>query len=208
MIMNPQNSPTSSTPAGGIGVGGSSSNATSGALQDTKNKIKDTAREAASKVKAAASDTATRAKDEAGRIVSEKRDEAANRIGNYSSAIHESARSLEQEDPNIAWFTHRAADKIQGVADYMRSRDFSGLRSDVEGMARRHPAAFFGGMFLAGLILGNVVKASRRKADSTGDDDESTGYDSGWAQSSDSMALGQSEQPADLSATERSAAGI
>jgi len=151
--MNPQNSPTSSGPTGATGSAGSSTEISG---TDTKSRIAQTARQTASNVK-----------DEAERVATQQKQSAANRIGEYSSAIHESAKSLEEKDPNIAWFTHRAADRVQSIADYMRNRDFSALRHDVENMARRHPAAFFGGMFVAGLVLGNIVKASRRNMDDT-----------------------------------------
>lgn len=132
----------------------------SGGLAGATQRIKSTARETADHVKQAASSTVARAKEEAGKIASDKRRVAAERIGGYSSAIHDSAKSLEEKDPNIAWFTHRAADRLQSVADYMRERDLRGLRSDAEGIARRHPAAFFGGLFVAGLLVGNLLKAS------------------------------------------------
>ena len=187
--MNPQNSSSSSA----------GTSAAEGTLAETKTKIAQTAREAVSKVKTTATSTAARAKEEAQRIATEKKETAANRIGSYSSAIHDTARSLEEKDPNIAWFTHRAADRLQSVADYMRNRDFSSLRYDAENMARRHPAAFFGGMFLAGLILGNVVKASRRKLDERGDDETNADYGSTWSRDT---------QAPDLTEAERAAAGI
>lgn len=201
--MNPQNSPTPSVPAGEGSSSGASSSLT-GALTETKNKITQTARETASKVKEAASNTADRAKEQAERVATEKKETAANRIGDYSSAIHDSAKSLEEKDPNIAWFTHRAADKLQNVADYMRSRDFSTLRRDAEDIARRHPAAFFGGLFLAGLIVGNVVKASRRKLDD--DTEQGAGRDDRFDASARSTE--DDSQRADLSEAARSAAGI
>lgn len=145
-------------PAGDTTPGG-------GTLAQAKETLARTARETTSKLKTAAVDTATRAKDQARHLAGEKKETAAERLGSYSSAMHESARSLEERDPNIAWFTHRAADRLQGVADYMRTRDFAGLRQDAENIARRHPAVFFGGLFALGLILGNVVKAGRRSAD-------------------------------------------
>lgn len=154
--MNPQNSPISSAP-GATGSGGSSTE-NSGKLQQAKQAISQTA----SKVKEAAADTASRAKTEAERLATEKKETAANRVGGYSSALHESARSFEEKDPNIAWFTHQAADRLQGVADYLRQRDFAALREDCCGVARRHPAAFFGGMFVAGLLIGNMLKATAR----------------------------------------------
>jgi hypothetical protein len=201
--MNPQNSPTPSATAGGSSSGGSATN-TSSTLTETKNTITQTARDAASKVKSAASNTATRAKEEAERLVNQQKETAAGRIENYTSAIHETAKSLEEKDPNIAWFTHQAADKIQGVADYMRNRDLASFRNDAEDIARRHPAAFFGGMFLAGLLIGNVVKASRRKLDDNNNYSGDEGYESEWMQNRDES----NAQAATLTDAERSAAGI
>lgn len=158
--MNPSNSPIPSAAAGAYGSGDATES--SGTLSEMKTDLTRTARDAAAKVKRAASSTASRAREEVGRYASDKKAVAAGRIDNCGSAMHETARSLEEKDPNIAWFTHQAADKLQDVAEYMRDRDLGALRHDAEEVARRHPAIFFGGMFLAGLVLGNVVKASRR----------------------------------------------
>jgi hypothetical protein len=199
--MNPQNSPTSPTSTAGNEQYGSSTES-SGTLAETKAKITQTARDTATKVKSAATSTAARAKEEAQRIATEKKEFAAGKIGSYSTAIHDTARSLEEKDPNIAWFTHRAADRLQGIADYMRNRDFAAFKIDAENMARQHPAAFFGGLFVAGLVMGNLVKASRRKLDdersSMGETDLNSRTD--WAQ----RDLGAPE----LTEAERAAAGI
>jgi hypothetical protein len=200
--MNPHNSPTLFAPAGGTDAGGGTD--ISGAIAETKTKIAQSARDAASKVKSAASNTAAKAKDEAQRLVSDKKEETANRIGGYSSAIHDSAKSLEEKDPNIAWFTHQAADKLQNVAEYVRRCDLDGLRRDVQDVARRHPVAFFGGMFLTGLILGNVMKASRSDMDT----DDSFGFDRD-DNTNRSLAKGENaDEQSGLGMAERNAAGI
>lgn len=200
--MNPQNSPTSSDNPGVGGVTESRST-----LAETKTQIAQTARDAATKVKGAASTAAARAKEEAERFASDKKETAAGRIGNYSSAIHETARSLEEKDPNIAWFTHQAADKLQGVADYMRHRDLSNLRQDVEDIARRHPAAFFGGMFLVGLLAGNVVKASQRKLDESPQNSLEPDRTSDWSEEARDARIEGTADPY-LTNAQRSAAGI
>ena len=83
----------------------------------------------------------------------------------------------------------------------MRNRDFATLRQDAEDMARRHPAVFFGGMFLAGLVVGNFVKASRRNIENQ--DYMGGDYGTDWPESGQQTGM-QSE----LSEAERSAAGI
>jgi hypothetical protein len=153
--MNPSNSPDLSAPAG------SQSGVQSAEASTASSSMAQAARESTAKVKAAATEAASQVASRAETMAGQKKDEAADRVDTYGSAIHESARSLEEQDPNIAWLTHQAADRLQGVASYLRERDFRGLRADAEDMARRHPAAFFGGMCVAGLVLGSVIKASQ-----------------------------------------------
>lgn len=139
--------------------GGAGAGAPPGPLTQAKETITNAARETAARIKSVAGDTAERAKSEAQRFASGTKQDTARRMGAYSSAIHASARSLEQEDPNIAWATHRVADQLQNLADYVRNHDFTDLRRDAEDIARRHPVAFFGGMLIAGLVIGNLLKA-------------------------------------------------
>ena len=166
--MNPQNSPTSSS-SGMTGSGGGS-NENPGKVTQAKQAITQTAKDAATKVKTVASDATSRALSEAERLVADKKKAAAERVGGYSNSLHETARSFEENDPNIAHFTHLAADRIQGVADYIRNRDFAALREDCSGIARNHPAAFFGGLFVAGLLIGNMVKATARPRNQSSSD--------------------------------------
>lgn len=168
--MNPNYATTPSAPAGD-----SNGAASGGVLAETKNKLTTSARDAAAKVKSVAADTTAKAREQAAQIASDKKETAAKTIGGYSAAMRDTAKSLEEKDPNIAYFTARAADRLEGVADYLRSRDLRGLRADAEGLARRHPGVFFGGMFLAGLVLGNVLKASRAKVtDAENDSDDAS----------------------------------
>lgn len=149
--MNPTNVSPSPTPS-------SSSSPAVGSAPD----LKTAAVEKTRQLRDAASSSFARAKEETARLAAEKKSAAADRVGGYGSAIHETARNLEEKDPNIAWLAHRTADRIEQVADYIRSRDLRDLRNDTEDLARRHPAAFFGGLFLAGVVVGNLLKASRR----------------------------------------------
>ena len=169
--------------------GGESRSSVAQAARDTASKVGAAASETASKVKQAASDTASKVKQGAEKLVTDHKESAADRVGAYSTAIHESAKSLEQQDPNIAWLTHRAADRLESVANYVRTRDFRGLREDAEDLARRHPAAFFGGMCVAGLVLGSVIRAARQA--STSNRDESMSGSGGYQ----SESQGQSDYP-------------
>jgi len=95
-------------------------------------------------------------------MAEEQKKSAAEHIGRYSTALRDSAKSVEDEDPNIAYYANMAAERIERVAEYVRSRDLEGLQHDAEDVARRHPALFMGGMFLAGIVLGGLVKSSAK----------------------------------------------
>lgn len=129
---------------------------------ETSPDLKTAATEKARQLRDAATSTFARAKEETARLAAEKKSAAADRVGGYSSAIHDTARNFEEKDPNIAWLAHRTADRVEQIAEYIRSRDLQALRTDAEDLARRHPAVFFGGLFLAGVVVGNLLKASRR----------------------------------------------
>ena len=109
--------------------------------------MKEAAREAVGQVKAGVSSTASKLKESAEEMASQRRDQAGATVGRLSENLHDTARSMEEEDPNIAHYAHRVADRLDRVADYVRNRDLVALRDDAAVMARRHPVAFFGGLF-------------------------------------------------------------
>jgi hypothetical protein len=160
-----------------------------GALRQARENIVAGARETAAKAKAAATELAADARERVDKVATDRKDQAAQRMDGVGAALRESARKIEPQDPNIAWFAHRTADRLQGVADYVRSRDFGALRQDTEAFARRHPAAFFGGLFVTGLILGNVVKAGRVRMDESPDIKESEGVSPETGAETESAAM-------------------
>lgn len=153
----------------------------SGVLGQAKQKLSSTA----TRVKSAASDTAARAKAEAQRVVDQSRQDTASRLGGYGAAMHESAKAFEEQDPNIAWATHQLADRIERFSDYLRERDLGELRTDVEDFARRHPLAFFGGLFIGGLVVGNLIKARPPRSGT----DELTGWEARNARRSEALSV-------------------
>ena len=133
---------------------------------------------AKAKIGSVATEAASKVKEGAEKLVSDKKESVADRVGAYGAAFHDSAKSFEQQDPNIAWLTHRAAEKLEGVANYVRDRDFTGLRDDAADLARRHPAAFFGGMCVAGLVLGSVIRAARSASQESDYESDESDYPS------------------------------
>ena len=160
--MNPSN--LSQSPLSPEASGSGNAQDASGALSSAKQKIKTATRETVNQIKSAATDAADRVKEQASEIAGQQKADVADRLGNYSSSVHKTAESFEGEDPNIAWLTHQVADRLSGVAEYIRGRDLSELKADAENLARRYPVAFFGGLFVAGLVVGNLLKATGKAA--------------------------------------------
>ncbi len=123
------------------------------------------------KIRRTAGQAADRAKQKVAQVADEQKDAAADKIGGYGSRLRDTARSAEAEDPNIAHFANEAADRLESVANYVRDADITRLKEDAVVAARRHPALFMGGMLVAGLVIGNLVKASVQSLNENETDD-------------------------------------
>ena len=129
--------------------------------------IKGSLREARESLKSKASAATAQAKEHGQEYLQQNKARAADRLQDYSESVRETAERFERErDPNIAHYTSLMADKLERAAAYVRERDFRDLRRDAEELARRHPAVFFGGMFVTGLALARFFKASTDRLDS------------------------------------------
>lgn len=167
------NEPISSNP-GTTGTPGMASTQSS----DTAARVKETARETKETVKAKVSEVAGQARERGEAYLEEGKERAAGRIEGYGESLRETASRFEREnDPNIAHYTSMMADKLESAASYIRERDFRDLRRDAEDLARRHPAVFFGGMFIAGLAAARFFKASY---ENQGPSTETSMYDTGY----------------------------
>lgn len=92
-------------------------------------------------------------------VASAQKDRVVNEVGGLSNAARETARRLrEEDDNNIAGYVEAVADRIDGAADYLRKRSAADLLADVQSIARRHPEVVVGGMFVAGLVLGRLLR--------------------------------------------------
>ena len=128
--------------------------------------IKEKAREAKDRVLSKSGEALNKAKERTRSVADEQKNRLGERIHGYSSAFRRTADKLrDEQDPNIAHYTEMIADRIDQAADYVQSRDPGMLLRDVENAARRRPEIFFGGMLLAGLVLGRFLKASSHRDD-------------------------------------------
>jgi len=113
-------------------------------------------------VKTMAGEVAGGVKDKAVNSVNERKGTAAETLGTVAGALRVAAQDLRQgEVSGLGTYADSAAEQLDKVAGYLREKDLTGLTRDAETFARRHPEAFLGGAFLAGIFAARFLKSSR-----------------------------------------------
>jgi hypothetical protein len=90
-----------------------------------------------------------------------RKDEAADELSKFSAAIRRAATQLNEENnASVASYVQTAADSIDKAADYLQKRNVNDLVEDASEAAKRNPALFLGGVFIAGLAAARFIKAA------------------------------------------------
>jgi len=125
--------------------------------------------------------TAADAVDQGRGMLARQKESAADRMEQVANAVRSGGRELPGGDGETGRYVEMAADRLESFGRQLREKDINGLIADMQDMARRSPAAFFGGSVLAGFMLARFMKSSSSPAD------DSTGH----AQASDSADAGE-----------------
>ena len=142
------------------------------------------ARDAASAKSRDLLDRAVEQKDElkqrAAGMADERRLQAAGRAESISRALQGAADSLrENGEPQLSGWVSQAAGQVERIVGYMQGKPADGMLHDFEDLARRNPALFLGGTYLAGMAVGRFLRASSPHSDASGDyatDDYATNH--------------------------------
>ena len=106
-------------------------------------------------------EAARQARTQGEKFLSEQKERAAGGLQDIGRSIRSSAASL-QSGPlgEIGDYVEVAAERLDQASQYLIEQDLQGLWKDVEAIARRQPAWFLGGMFVAGLALARFAKST------------------------------------------------
>jgi hypothetical protein len=156
-----------------------------GRAAEVASSVRDGAVEAAETVKRKADDMrkaiSGTVKDEAERLFDEQKGKAASKVKRYGKVIHQAAHALKAvKADGLAEYVDVAAEKVEGVTDYLEERNLAQVFQDAGEVARKHPGMTIGGLFIAGFALARFLKASaaRQEAGDEAGDDEGEGEDS------------------------------
>lgn len=111
--------------------------------------------------KHAASHLAHEAKDEASSRVASQKDRAAKSLSSVADALRGTRHELDDSIPAIGEYADKAADTVQQLSDYIRSKNIGEIIDTVEHFARRESALFLGGAAAVGLLAGRFLRSSR-----------------------------------------------
>lgn len=127
--------------------------------------VSQAAREEAEHITTAAKDILDGATDKAKSVIAEQKSAGSDYLETVAKAIHRAAAEFEQDLPQAAQYIRRAGSELSGVATAVRDRDLRELVAEVENVARRQPALFFGGAVIVGFAVLRFLKSAPPKAD-------------------------------------------
>lgn len=154
--------------------------------RDTGAELRDTASEVASNVQEKGAEVVDAVKAKAEDLADQGKAFGAEKAEGFAGAVRRVADDLEGTSPEIARHVRVAADSIEGVAGSLRERSIGSLIDEVNGFARRQPAAFFGAAVLAGFAISRFAKSSAAGATASVGTHSGTpaglaGHAPGWA---------------------------
>jgi hypothetical protein len=118
-------------------------------------------RQLAQQVQHLAGDVASTARQTAESQLSGSKARAAEGLGSMAQALRQTGEQMRPQDHlGVSPYLSTAAEQIERASDYLQDRSLGQLVGDVESFARREPALFLGGAFLAGLLAGRFLKSS------------------------------------------------
>lgn len=114
---------------------------------------------------------ADKVKERGRETVRQQRDRVAEELGVVGSALHDVASRLhEREGDVLAGLLAQCGDALGGgverLSRYIREADVKTCVRQASDVARRQPAAFMAGMFIAGFATARFLKASQGHAES------------------------------------------
>ena len=110
--------------------------------------------------------------EQANSQINRQKETAASQLDTVVNAVRRFGETLNNEGEGpiarfAAQYGDKAAEKLDGVARYLREQDPKQLLNDVQNFGRRQPALMIGGAFLLGLAGARIIKSSMEAAGSS-----------------------------------------
>jgi hypothetical protein len=116
----------------------------------------------------AAKDVASQATDKIKQTAEGQKSAGADYVGSLADTIRRAAREFDGDLPIAGTYIRKAASRVEGVADTIRSGNFKDLVRGAQSFARRQPTAFLGMAVLAGFGAVRFLKSSAESSEGGG----------------------------------------
>ena len=117
------------------------------------------------RARAKASTFKVQAKEQGSKLVDTGKSRTASKVRDFKSSTEEAAAELDSKGSRVAAAATRAVAGAAGdVAGYLDEKPANEIWDDANNFARKHPAVVFGGLLLAGLAVGRIIRASSESA--------------------------------------------
>jgi hypothetical protein len=135
-------------------------------MDQSTNQMQDMTQQA----KETASNLVDQARTQVKTQLTNQKEKAAESLGGVAEAIRQTGSTLEnQEQPMpMGRYVNQAADVVDNVAQYLRTKDLDEMFHQAEDLARRRPAVFIGAAFALGFMAARFLKSSGSAASSSG----------------------------------------
>jgi hypothetical protein len=131
------------------------------AVESLKTSVTQGAHDLTDQAKGMAAGVATQAREAASTRLSGGKERAAQGLGSIASVLRQTSEQLPEDQSGLTKYVTQAADGIDTASSYLQRSSLPDVVRDVESFARREPALFLGGVFVAGLVGGRFLKSSR-----------------------------------------------
>jgi gas vesicle protein len=113
----------------------------------------------------AAKDVASQATDKLKQTVDGQKNAGAEYVGSLADTMRRAAREFDSDLPIAGVYIRKAASRIEGVSDSIKTGNFNDLVRGAQSFARRQPTAFLGMAVLAGFGVVRFLKSSANDAE-------------------------------------------
>ena len=131
---------------------------TTDAAHNTVDTVSDKAQQVASDVKDKAQQVADKAQD-IGQQAVDRADDATTTVGEKMTDVAQTIRDKAPMSGPVANAADTAANTLERAGSYLQEQDLADMRSDLEGIIRRHPIE----SLLVGLGVGYLLARSTRR---------------------------------------------
>jgi len=140
---------------------GSASGAANGGTTSLTDQVKDTAQQAVAQTQQVAGQALDKAKDTVKSQLSSQKDRAADTLGGFTQALHQTGQQLRQSGQGVFGdYADSLAGQVDRAVSFLRENDVDDLTRQVEDFARNQPALFVGGAFVLGVAIARFLKSS------------------------------------------------